>query len=77
MLTLKERIENAQINETIDLRDLGLWVDNVCFSHDTSGYRWDTFDTCNPLFPKKGQWASSFRTLAEAKRNFLKCYATS
>jgi len=38
MSTLSERIEAAQVNETVDLHNLDLWVDDVRFDQDTDGY---------------------------------------
>ena len=77
MLTLGERIKVAQVNETVDLHDLNLWISDVCFDQDIDGYSWcahDADQTWRTVFPTKGQWVVFFKTLAGAKRNFLRRY---
>ena len=74
MSTLSERIEAAQVNETVDLHNLDLWVDDVRFDQDTDGYTWCAHDGWQTEFPTRGQWVIFFKTLAGAKRNFLRRY---
>ena len=73
-MALNERIKAAQLEEKTSLDGLDLSVDGVQFSYDTDGYTWCAWDGWRTKYPTKGQWVVFFKTLAGAKRNFLRRY---